>query len=103
MKHVNVFAVAAAMLSSAFTYACLADTTTDPAPAAAAGAPHACKQDIQALCQGVQRGEGRIAACMRAHAKELSAGCKEAIREKHHATAPEAGPAPASPPPSPPK
>ncbi len=31
--------------------------------------------DVDRLCPGVPPGEGRIKACMKAHASELSAGC----------------------------
>jgi hypothetical protein len=40
---------------------------------------HACAGDIERLCAGVPPGEGRIKACMKAHAQELSAPCFDAI------------------------
>ena len=40
----------------------------------------ACEPDVQRLCGDVQRGQGRIIACMRAHANELSPGCRAAGR-----------------------
>jgi hypothetical protein len=75
LKLVTLFAVAA--LAGMCGSDCLADT----APSAAT--PGACKQDIQSLCSGVKAGGGRIKQCMKAHAKELSPGCKEAIKEKN--------------------
>lgn len=37
-----------------------------------------CQADVQRLCQGVQRGGGRIRACLISHAAELSPVCKQA-------------------------
>ncbi len=37
-----------------------------------------CQPDVQRLCQGVQRGGGRIRACLVAHAAELSPACSQA-------------------------
>lgn len=39
----------------------------------------ACKGDIATLCAGVQPGEGRIRACLRANKEKLSDGCRSAI------------------------
>jgi hypothetical protein len=36
----------------------------------------ACKDDMQKLCAGVQRGGGRIIQCMKQHEAELSPACK---------------------------
>lgn len=53
----------------------------DGAASAPAGAlPEACRQDVQTLCTGTQPGEGRIAACLREKRKELSDGCKTALK-----------------------
>ena len=41
----------------------------------------ACKSDVQKLCKGVESGGGRIAACLKQHEAELSAGCKKRIAE----------------------
>src|SRR5579862_5313970 len=65
---------------------------TPPPPAATSSPPaatpapkqtvrEACSQDIQTVCAGVQPGEGRIRLCMRQHFRELSAGCRDSIRE----------------------
>jgi hypothetical protein len=39
----------------------------------------ACKADADALCRGVQPGEGRIRACLRANREKLSQPCRDAI------------------------
>jgi cysteine rich repeat protein len=39
----------------------------------------ACAGDIKRLCPGVPPGEGRIKACMKAHADKLSRPCFDAI------------------------
>ncbi|MBJ3775135.1 cysteine rich repeat-containing protein [Acuticoccus mangrovi] len=41
----------------------------------------ACKADIQRICPGVQPGGGRVMACMRAKASEVSPGCQAVIGE----------------------
>lgn len=38
---------------------------------------HPCVADARKLCNDVQPGEGRIAACLKQHESELSAACKE--------------------------
>ena len=40
---------------------------------------YACGSDVSRLCPGVQPGEGRIKACVRAHAPELSPGCSNTL------------------------
>ena len=45
----------------------------------AAAASHPCMEDAQKLCQGIQPGGGRIAACLKSHQSDLSAACKEKI------------------------
>ncbi|MGD9511034.1 MAG: cysteine rich repeat-containing protein [Geminicoccaceae bacterium] len=39
----------------------------------------ACAGDIERLCAEVPPGEGRIKACMKAHIKEVSAPCFDAL------------------------
>lgn len=39
----------------------------------------ACKPDIARLCGNVAPGQGRVKACMKAHLRELSDPCKDAI------------------------
>ena len=42
-------------------------------------AAEACRPDIARLCGNVPPGQGRIKACMKAHLRELSEPCKEAL------------------------
>lgn len=47
----------------------------------------ACRADVDRLCKDVKPGHGQIRECLKAHAAELSDGCKAAIneaREHHH-------------------
>jgi hypothetical protein len=39
----------------------------------------ACEEDIHFLCEGIRPGGGRIAACLKQNASEVSAGCKARI------------------------
>jgi Cysteine rich repeat len=57
--------------------AALADDATMPPPG---GAAAACKQDVQTLCPGIQPGGGRIVACLKSHAEQVSPDCKAAIK-----------------------
>ena len=43
--------------------------------------PRACHADLQKFCKGVQPGGGRIAACLKQHEPDLSAGCRQRIAE----------------------
>jgi hypothetical protein len=58
---------------------------TDAAPQSGSPVVAACKQDMQTLCNDVKPGEGRIKECMKSHRKQLSAGCKAAIKANQHA------------------
>ncbi|HTX48257.1 MAG TPA: cysteine rich repeat-containing protein [Caulobacteraceae bacterium] len=66
----------------------------------------ACQNDVQTLCGGVQPGAGRIVQCLKAHADQVSQGCKSAIaaaqaaRREHRAEQGQNGDA--APPPPPP-
>ena len=42
-------------------------------------AMQACKADRQTYCADVEKGGGRVMACMREHADKLSPGCKDAL------------------------
>jgi hypothetical protein len=42
----------------------------------------ACRNDVEALCQGIQPGGGRILACLKAHEAELSGPCKAVLARK---------------------
>ena len=45
--------------------------------AMAQGAAKACAADIKTLCAGVEPGQGRIAACVKEHFKDLSEPCQK--------------------------
>lgn len=67
----------------------------------AGGPMAACRQDVQTLCPGVQRGGGRIMECLKSHETEISAGCKAAMKEAHARRVQPAGNGPpANPPPT---
>lgn len=40
-----------------------------------------CKADIARLCNGVQPGGGRVMKCLKAHTKEMSVGCAQALQK----------------------
>lgn len=40
-----------------------------------------CKTDIQRLCNTVKPGDGRILACLKAHKKEMTVGCAQALQK----------------------
>lgn len=48
-------------------------------------AAQACKPDIQKFCANVQPGGGRVAACLREHAADLSPACKQAAAQRQSA------------------
>jgi len=64
-------------------FVAMAAFADDAVPPPEGGAMAACRQDVQTLCPGVQRGGGRIMACLKSHAPEVSSGCKAAIKEAH--------------------
>jgi len=39
----------------------------------------ACRADISSHCANVERGGGRIAACLRQNSDRLSSGCRQAL------------------------
>ena len=47
----------------------------------AAGVMEACKADKEKLCAGVEAGEGRVMKCLREHKKEVSEGCRSALKD----------------------
>jgi hypothetical protein len=59
-----------------------------PAPGGAGGG---CQQDIETFCKGVEKGEGRIRACLKQHRHELSPNCKAAIKAARAQHAQQAG------------
>ncbi|WP_117193891.1 cysteine rich repeat-containing protein [Rhizobium terrae] len=41
----------------------------------------ACRSDLKTYCDGVERGDGRIAACLRQNAERLSSPCRTALAD----------------------
>jgi hypothetical protein len=85
-------ATAAPGAAAAGTTAAAAAPSSGTAAAAAPAAGHPlspreeamavrskCGADFQKFCSGVQLGGGRAAACLRAHAAELTPGCRGAL------------------------
>lgn len=54
-----------------------------PAAPTEASLQQACKADYKKLCADVQRGGGRIIACLNAHKDELTTACQEALLKAH--------------------
>ena len=50
-----------------------------PATPAQRAAARACMPDVRAYCAGVQRGEGRILACLQQNRERVSQPCREAM------------------------
>ncbi|MGL5005717.1 MAG: cysteine rich repeat-containing protein [Casimicrobium sp.] len=40
----------------------------------------ACADDVKTLCAGVERGDGRIAKCLKENESKVSAACKEKLK-----------------------
>lgn len=58
----------------------------------AQNADHPCAADLKKFCAGVEKGQGRIAKCLKEHEKEISPACSEKMaagKEKMHAKAKE--------------
>ncbi len=53
----------------------------------AGGALAACQPDAKKFCPDAKPGEGRIAACLKEHAAELSSECKATLRAARSARA----------------
>jgi hypothetical protein len=87
-----IHALCAVCLFNLAATAAFADAAPPAGPVAAG------KQDVHTLCPDVQPGGGRILACLKSHAEQVSPDCKAAIkaarerREQQPAgTAPSAG------------
>jgi hypothetical protein len=65
----------AAILALSSSCALAADPAAGPRPR------EACRADVATLCPGIQPGEGRVVACMKEHAAQLSDGCKAAMAQ----------------------
>jgi len=73
------------------------DTTPPGGPLAA------CKQDVHTLCPNVQPGGGRIVACLKSHAEQVSPDCKAAMKAARGSRGQQPSgnePPPSAPPPS---
>lgn len=81
---VTAFVLALAAAAPALAQDPMAKVADAPAKAGAHagghGAMKACKPDREKYCAGVEKGGGRVMACMKEHAAELSAGCKSAMQ-----------------------
>ena len=40
-----------------------------------------CMSDIERLCKGIEPGGGRILKCLKAHKKEMTVGCAQALQK----------------------
>jgi hypothetical protein len=40
-----------------------------------------CVSDIERLCKGIEPGGGRILKCLKAHKKEMTVGCAQALQK----------------------
>jgi Cysteine rich repeat len=40
-----------------------------------------CVSDIKRLCTGIEPGAGRLIKCLKAHKKEMSVGCAQALQK----------------------
>jgi len=58
---------------------CAQAAPSDPPPSKAMR--QACAADVKTFCGDVTPGQGRLMACMKAHADKLSAGCQAAATE----------------------
>jgi Cysteine rich repeat len=64
---------------AALTVAALASAASAQPSSVNARLAAACGKDVQTLCPGVLPGGGRIGQCLKAHASQVSPGCKSAI------------------------
>ncbi|MGH6853137.1 MAG: cysteine rich repeat-containing protein [Methylocella sp.] len=40
-----------------------------------------CMNDLKRLCNGIEPGGGRLLQCLKAHKKEMSVGCAQALQK----------------------
>ncbi|OGR93586.1 MAG: hypothetical protein A2992_05605 [Elusimicrobia bacterium RIFCSPLOWO2_01_FULL_59_12] len=74
----------AALVSSAPAAGCLSSATAvgacwEKELEKVRQAGEACQADIDAFCEGIQVGEGRLEACLKAHKRKLSKKCRESL------------------------
>jgi hypothetical protein len=58
----------------------LSATITTTAFAQQRDAMKACAADVKTLCAGIERGNGRIAKCLKENESKVSAACKEKLQ-----------------------
>lgn len=87
MRNVMIAAAAALLLAAPVPASAQEDEKTGPGRALHG----ACHEDVQRLCAGIQPGGGRIIACMRDHAGDLSPTCRDAIDKARAARAAQQG------------
>jgi hypothetical protein len=65
------------------TSAAFAADDASPAPAPAGTGKHwtACQTEIQKFCSTVEKGKGKMRACLTEHTADLSDGCKTSMAE----------------------
>ena len=73
------FALAVATAAPAFAQSDATKAVPDVGGGGRGGAMKACKADRQTYCADVEKGGGRVMACMKDHADKLSAPCREAL------------------------
>jgi len=82
MNRIATVVLVMATLAGASQAAVAAEAAGPAASAPLAAVADACRDDVQKLCPGVQPGEGRIAACLRDKRRQLSDGCKAALKDE---------------------
>ena len=40
-----------------------------------------CKPDVEKFCKGIPMGGGKLLECLKAHGKEISVGCAQALQK----------------------
>jgi hypothetical protein len=80
-----VLLVQPAMAQSAMTQqpAASSASATAKSSAAAGQVQEACADDFKKLCPDAQPGETAMHNCLKQHSKELSSGCKQAVKAAH--------------------
>ena len=98
----RIVTAAAALMFTPFLALAAEPSSTAAAPPAATAAPAdatpdaearrgqrwaACATEVQKFCTGIEKGKGKMRACLDGHTAELSDGCKARMAEKRPAGA----------------